>query len=71
MSDTLPIVTRVVHGQSPDSASDLTMYMMLPSDKWDNPIVSTNPAVTIQESPATDVYVRFFYWHRTSNPRTR
>ncbi|KAK3792863.1 hypothetical protein RRG08_039797 [Elysia crispata] len=57
---TVPVVTKIIHGQGPNCESELIMHFMLPFDTWDNPIAPTNPAVTIQEWPAMDVYVRSF-----------
>ncbi|RUS88203.1 hypothetical protein EGW08_004035 [Elysia chlorotica] len=57
---TAPVVTKIIHGQGPNCESEIIMHFMLPFAYWDSPIQPTNPAVTIQEIPAMDVYVRSF-----------
>ena len=58
LNGTTPLVTKIIPGPTPDSESDMVMSMMLPPDTWDNPIAPTDPTVTIQDIPATDIYVR-------------
>ncbi|KAK3764158.1 hypothetical protein RRG08_044088 [Elysia crispata] len=57
---TAPVATKIIHGQGPNYESELIMHFMLPFAYWDSPIAPTNPAVTIQEWPAMDIYVRSF-----------
>ncbi|KAK3803302.1 hypothetical protein RRG08_021500 [Elysia crispata] len=63
LNGTTPLVTKIIPGPTPDSESDMVMSMMLPPDTWDNPIAPTDPTVTIQDIPATDIYVRSFDDH--------
>ncbi|GFN90992.1 heme-binding protein 2-like [Plakobranchus ocellatus] len=57
---TAPVATKAIPGQGPNCESEFIMHFMLPFTYWQNPILPTNPAVYIVQTPPMDVYVRHF-----------
>jgi len=57
---TAPVITKVIHGPTPNDKSTFVEHFMLTHSQWASPIPPTDASVFIQDIPQMDVFVKSF-----------